>query len=105
VLGVWFILFPLRLQMLAMAVTTGLIALSQMLYLTGGSGRTPMPRLFHWGYTVDQPTVANVVKYLGFTFGFKWLLVALALLFANRLQRRLVLAVSSLVALAYWFLF
>src|SRR5207245_11429794 len=48
VLGVWFILFPLRLQMLAMAVTTGLIALSQMLYLTGGSGRTPMPRLFHW---------------------------------------------------------
>ena len=105
VLGVWFILFPLRLQMLAMAVTTGLIALSQILYLTGGSGRTPMPRLFHWGYTVDQPTVANVVKYLGFTFGFKWLLIALALVFANSLQRRLFLAVSSLVAVAFCFQF
>jgi len=105
VLGVWFILFPLRLQMLAMAVTTGLIALSQMLYLTGGSGRTPMPRLFHWGYTIDQPTAANVVKYLGFTFGFKWLLIALALVFANSLQRRLFLAVSSLVAVAFCFQF
>src|SRR6266568_4022443 len=105
VLGVWFILFPLRLQMLTMAVTTGLIALSQMLYLTGGSGRTPMPRLFHWGYTIDQPTAANVVKYLGFTFGFKWLLIALALIFANSLQRRLFLAVSSLVAVAFCFQF
>jgi len=105
VLGVWFILFPLRLQMLAMAVTTGLIALPQLLYLTGGSGRTPMPRLFHWGYTIDQPTAANVVKYLGFTFGFKWLLIALALVFANSLQRRLFLAVSSLVAVAFCFQF
>lgn len=101
VLGVWFILFPLRLQMLAMAVTTGLIALPQMLYLTGGSGRIPMPRLFHWGYTIDQPTALNVAKYLGFTFGFKWLLIALALVFANSLQRRLFLAVSSLVAVAF----
>src|SRR5262249_26616494 len=74
VLGVLFILFPLRVQMMALAVTTGLIALPQMLYLTGGSGRTPMPRLFHWGYTIDQPTALNVAKYLGFTFGFKWLL-------------------------------
>ena len=105
VLGVWFILFPLRLQMLAIAVTTGLIALPQMLYLTGGSGRIPMPRLFHWGYTIDQPTAANVVKYLGFTFGFKWLLIALALVFANSLQRRLFLAVSSLVAVAFCFQF
>jgi sugar lactone lactonase YvrE len=101
VLGVWFILFPLRLQMLALAVTTGVIALPQILYLTGGSGRAPMPRLFHWGYTIDQPTALNVAKYLGFTFGFKWLLIALALVFANSLQRRLFLAVSSLVAVAF----
>jgi DNA-binding beta-propeller fold protein YncE len=101
VLGVWFILFPLRLQMLALALFAGLIALPQMLYLTGGSGRIPMPRLFHWGYTIDQPTAANVAKYLGFTFGFKWLLIALALIFANSLQRRVFLAVSSLVAVAF----
>jgi DNA-binding beta-propeller fold protein YncE len=105
VLGLLFILFPLRLQMLALAVPAALIALPQMLYLTGGSGRTPMPRLFHWGYTIDQPTAANVLKYLGFTFGFKWLLIALALLFANSLQRRLFLAVSSLVAVAFCFQF
>ena len=101
VLGVWFILFPLRVQMLALAIPAALIALPQMLYLTGGSGRTPMPRLFHWGYTIDQPTAANVAKYLGFTFGFKWLLIALALIFANSLQRRLFLAISSLVAVAF----
>ena len=101
VLGVWFILFPLRLQMLALAVTTGLIALPQMLYLTGGSGRTPMPRLFHWGYTVEQPTALNVAKYLGFTFGFKWLLIALALVLATNLQRRVFLAASSLLAVAF----
>src|SRR5206468_870509 len=83
VLGVLFILFPLRLQMLALAITAGLIALPQMLYLGTGSGRAPMPRLFHWGYMVDQPTAMNVAKYLGFTFGFKWLLIALALIFAS----------------------
>ena len=103
--GVLFILFPLRLQMLALAVTAGLIALPQMLYLTGGSGRIPMPRLIHWGYMVEQPTAANVLKYLGFTFGFKWLLIALALVFANSLQRRLFLAVSSLIAVAFCFQF
>lgn len=105
VLAVWFILFPLRLQMLALAVPAGLIALPQMLYLTGGSGRTPMPHLLHWGYTIDQPTAANVAKYLGFTFGFKWLLIALALVFANSLQRRVFLAVSSLIAVAFCFQF
>src|SRR5438105_6692115 len=105
VLGVLFILFPLRLQMLALAVTAGLIALPQMLYLTGGSGRTPMPRLIHWGYMVEQPTAANVAKYLGFTFGFKWLLIALALVFANSLQRRIFLAALSLVAVAFSFQF
>src|SRR6184192_2183154 len=105
VLGLLFILFPLRLQMLTLAIPAGLIALPQMLYLTGGSGRTPMPRLLHWGYTIDHPTAVNVAKYLGFTFGFKWLLIALALVFANSLQRRLFLAVSSLLAVAFCFQF
>src|SRR5438552_1071549 len=105
VLGLLFILFPLRLQMLTLAIPAGLIALPQMLYLTGGSGRTPMPRLLHWGYTIDHPTAVNVAKYLGFTFGFKWLLIALALVFANNLQRRLFLAVSSLLAVAFCFQF
>ena len=46
-----------------------------------------MPKLLHWGYTIDHPTVANVTKYLGFTFGFKWLLIALALVFAGSLAK------------------
>src|SRR5207244_1707445 len=72
ILGLLFILCPLRLQMLALAVTAGLIALPQMLFLSTGSDKAHMPKLLHWGYTIDHPNVANVVKYLGFTFGFKW---------------------------------
>ena len=105
VLGLLFILFPLRLQMLALAITAGLIALPQMFYLGTGSGRAQMPRLLHWGYMVDQPTAENVLKYLGFTFGFKWLLIALALIFAGSLQRRFFLAALSLVAVAFSFQF
>jgi DNA-binding beta-propeller fold protein YncE len=105
VLGLLFILFPLRLQMLALAIPAGLIALPQMLYLSTGSGRAQMPRLLHWGYTLDHPTTENVLKYLGFTFGFKWLLIALALIFAGSLQRRFFLAALSLVAVAFSFQF
>jgi len=105
VLAVLFVLFPLRLQMLALAITAGLIALPQMLYLGTGSGRAQMPRLLHWGYMVEQPTAQNVLKYLGFTFGFKWLLIALALIFGGSLQRRFFLAALSLLAVAFSFQF
>jgi DNA-binding beta-propeller fold protein YncE len=105
VLGLLFILFPLRLQMVALAITAGLIALPQMLFLATSSGRAQMPKLLHWGYTIDHPTVANVTKYLGFTFGFKWLLIALALVFATNLQRRFFLAFLSLIAVAFSFQF
>jgi DNA-binding beta-propeller fold protein YncE len=105
VLALLFILFPLRGQMLVLAITAGVIALPQMLYLSTGSGRAPMPRLLHWGYTLDHPTAANVAKYLGFTFGFKGLLIALALVFASSLQRRLFLAVSTLILVAFSFQF
>ena len=91
--------------MVALAITAGLIALPQMLYLSTGTGRAQMPKLLHWGYTLDHPTVWNVGKYLGFTFGFKWLLIALALLFATRLQRRVFVAVSGLLLVAFSFQF
>ena len=105
ILGLLFILCPLRRQMLVLAVISGVIALPQMLYLSTGSGRANMPKLLHWGYTIDHPTVANVAKYLGFTFGFKWLLIALALLLATNLQRRFFLAFLSLIAIAFCFQF
>jgi DNA-binding beta-propeller fold protein YncE/cbb3-type cytochrome oxidase subunit 3 len=105
VLGVLFLLFSLRGQMLVLAVTAGVVALPQMLYLSTGSGRVQMPKLLHWGYTIDHPTAANVTKYLGFTFGFKWLLIALALVLAGSLQRRFFLAALSLIAVAFSFQF
>src|SRR6266498_1409399 len=105
VLGFLFILFPLRLQMLVPAIVTGVIALPQMLYLSTGSGRAQVPRLLHWGYTIDHPTASNVAKYLGFTFGFKWVLITVALIFATSLQRRLFLAISSLILVAFSFQF
>jgi DNA-binding beta-propeller fold protein YncE len=105
ILGLLFILCPQRLQMIALGVTAGLIASAQMLYLSTGSGRANMPKLLHWGYTIDHPTAANVVKYLGFTFGAKWLLIALALIFATSLQRRVFSAVLSLLAVAFCFQF
>jgi DNA-binding beta-propeller fold protein YncE len=105
VLGVLFLLFSLRGQMLVLALTAGAVALPQMLYLSTGSGRAHMPKLLHWGYTIDHPTVANVAKYLGFTFGFKWLLIALALALAISLQRRFFLAAFSLLLVAFSFQF
>ncbi len=105
VLGLLFVLCPLRLQMLALAVVSGVMALPQMLYLSSGRGRAQMPRLIHWGYTIDHPTALNVAKYLGFTFGFKWLLIALALVFATALQRRVFVAASSLLLVAFSFQF
>src|SRR4030095_11293207 len=45
VLGVLFFLFSLRGQMLVLAITAGVVALPQMLYLSTGSGRAHMPKL------------------------------------------------------------
>lgn len=105
VLAVLFVLCPLRMQMVALAIPAGLIALPQMLYLSTGTGRTQMPKLLHWGYTIDKPTAWNVMKYLGFSFGFKWLLIAVALFFASKLQRRVFLAILSLLVIAFCFQF
>ncbi len=105
VLGMLFLLFSLRGQMLVLAITAGGIALPQMLYLSTGSGRAQMPKLLHWGYTIDHPTFENVTQYLGFTFGFKWALIAVALIFATSVQRRLFLALLSLLAVALCFQF
>ena len=101
VLAVLFILLPLRRQMFALGIAASIIALPQILYLSTGAGRVPMPPLFHWGYTVDHPTFWSVVSYLGFSFGLKWVLLIVALISATSLQRRFFLATLSLVAIAF----
>jgi hypothetical protein len=101
VLGLLFMLCPLRLQMLALAATAGVIALPQFIYLTADSVHIPLREIFHWGFTLPNPTLWDVTKYLGFTFGFKWLLMAVALIFASSLQRRMFIAVSGLIVAAF----
>ncbi|HJZ82684.1 MAG TPA: hypothetical protein VKD91_20130, partial [Pyrinomonadaceae bacterium] len=101
VLVALFVLGPLRREVMALGIVAGALALPQVIYLSGGSGRAPAPALFYWGYTLSNPTIWNVVKYLGFTFGFKWLVMALALFFASGLQRRFFLAISSLLLVAF----
>ncbi|HET6893509.1 MAG TPA: hypothetical protein VFH31_20590 [Pyrinomonadaceae bacterium] len=101
VLAAMFILFPLKKQMLALAISAAVVALPQVIYLSTGSGRAPAPSIFHWGYTLDNPTITNVVKYLGFTFGFKWLLIGLALYFGTQLQRRFFLSITVLFLVAF----
>ena len=105
VLALLTIFFPLRKQMLVLALTTAIVALPQIFYLKTGNIRSGGYSTLHWGYTLENPTVLNVLKYLGFTFGFKWLLIAVALYFATGFQRRFMLAVSSLLAVAFLFQF
>jgi len=105
VLAILFLLLPLKKQMLALAVTTAIVALPQVIFLRTGNIQAAGYSLFHWGFTVDNPTIKSVIEYIGFTFGFKWLLIAVALLFATKLQRRLMIAVTSLIGLAFFFQF
>jgi DNA-binding beta-propeller fold protein YncE len=56
---------------------------------------------FWWGYTIDDPTPVRVATYLAFIFGPKLLLVGVALLAGNSMQRRVFIAFTSLLALAF----
>jgi hypothetical protein len=105
VLALLFVFFPLRPQMLALGIAAGAIALPQLIYLSSGAARIPLKELFHWGFTLPDPTLWSVVKYLAFTFGFKWLLMAVALFFGTSLPRRVFVAVSGLILLAFLFKF
>lgn len=105
VLAVLFVVMPLRKEMAALATAALLVALPQIIFLKTGSIRPAGYSLFHWGYTVDDPTLFNVGYYLIFTFGFKLVLVGIALYFASGFQRRFMAAVTALIALAFCFQF
>jgi DNA-binding beta-propeller fold protein YncE len=99
-----FILFPQRKYMLVLGIAAAIFALPQVWYLSAGGG----PRnysLFQWGYTIEHPTIAKVVEYLGYTFGLKWPVIILALLAVSRFQRRFFIAICSLVLVAFLFRF
>jgi DNA-binding beta-propeller fold protein YncE len=98
------LLFPQRKYMVILGLTAAVIALPQLWYLSLGAG----PRnysFFHWGYTIQDPTVAKVVEYLGYTFGLKWPAIILALLLVVWFQRRFFIAICSLLLLTFFFQF
>lgn len=101
IFGCVFLLFPRKLYTISLIGAAVLIGLPQVLLLR--SGNVIGSSIFHWGYTLEQPTLALVIEYLGWTFGLKWILIALALGFLSGFHRRLFLALSSLLAIAFLF--
>ena len=100
VLGACLLLFEFRRQLAALLITATIVAVPQILSLRS-AGNRGFSELFRWGYVVDPPTIANVLKYFAFTFGLKFALACVALIFLNRFQRKFFLAISSLLALAF----
>jgi hypothetical protein len=102
VLGILFVLFPNRPQMIVLAVAAAIPSLPQMLFLRPGTmaGEQTYPSLW-WGYTVEDPTPVRVATYLAFIFGPKLLLSGIGVLAGGWRQARVFLAFAALVALAF----
>lgn len=101
VLAVLFLVFPNRVQMLALAIPAAVLSIPQLIFLRSGSVPATQFPTIHWGYVVDDPTILNVGAYVAFIFGPKLILIAVALALGTWLQRRLFLAVSGLFALTF----
>jgi sugar lactone lactonase YvrE len=104
VLAFLFVLFPCRRYMVGLGITAALVGVPQVLALRSGNARAGAS-LIHWGYTLGNVPVSHVLKYLGFTFGIKWVLILVALLFFSWRHVRLFLAIFSLFLLTFCFQF
>ncbi|MFL6520263.1 MAG: 6-bladed beta-propeller [Chthoniobacterales bacterium] len=96
-----FVLFPCRRQMVALGIMTALIALPQLILLNSGGAKATTHPFLHWGYVIEQPTLGKVVRYIGFSFGLKLGLVAVALAFASWFQRRFFLILCTLFVMTF----
>jgi hypothetical protein len=103
VLGSLLVFFPYRRYLAILIGAVILAGLPQMLMLASGNLAPTSHSLFQWGYTIAHPTVPLVAEYIGWTFGFKLILIFIALWLANGAQRRFFLAVSSLFAVVFLF--
>ena len=101
ILGSIFLLFPYRLYMASLLGTAFLVGLPQVLMLKSGNLEETGLSLFHWGYTMPNPTVLLILQYLGWTFGFKWILIIVALWFLPNAHRRFFLAISTLIPVVF----
>ena len=101
VFGCLLVLAPLRGRTASLLVAAILVGLPQVLMLR--SGNTTTYALFNPGYTLEKVSLWLTVKYLGWTFGVKWILLGVSLIFATGVQRKLLLAFTSLVAIVFLF--
>lgn len=100
-LGSFLIFLPFRRYLAFLIGALILTGLPQILLLKSGNLAPTTYSLFHWGYTVANPTVPLIAEYLAWTFGFKLILLAVAVWFSSGFQRRLLLALSSLLAVVF----
>ncbi len=104
IIGGLLVLFPFRRQLMYLIATTVVLGLPQLIMLgAGGTGQTGRRSFFSPGYIVSDPTVLKVVEYIGWTFGFKLVLITVALYFLPRVHLKLFLIFSSLVAIVFMF--
>ncbi|MEK6283122.1 MAG: hypothetical protein AABN95_22420 [Acidobacteriota bacterium] len=103
ILVAFLFLLPCRSYLLTLIATAALIGLPQVLLLRWGAVKPPDQSIFYWGYTLQNPTLTTLVKYLGWTFGFKWLLVFVSLALLSGFHRRMFLAISSLLPVVFLF--
>ena len=101
VFGCLLILVPVRIGTACLLGAAIVVGLPQVLLLR--SGNTTTYSLLNPGYTLESPTLWLVAKYLGWTFGVKWILLGVAIAFTTGFHRRLLLALSSLVAIVFLF--
>ncbi|HKQ40605.1 MAG TPA: hypothetical protein VJ063_21220, partial [Verrucomicrobiae bacterium] len=85
----------------ALGLTTAMAALPQLVLLKSGGVRTATHSLLHWGYIVEPPTLNNILRYIGFSFGLKWALILIGLGFLTWFQRKLFLALCSLFLVTF----
>lgn len=104
ILACFFVLFPYRRQLVILGLTTAVFALPQIYYLKSGN-LPPGPSLIGWGYTLGNASFYDVFYYLGWTFGVKWLLILIGVIVGTWLRNRVLLAVSTLIAITFCFQF
>ena len=104
ILAPFLLLFPLRKELIITGITAAILGLPQVIYLTSGL-RPAGYSLFRWGFVIDEAGFFDVLYYTFFTFGFKWVLIAIALYFASGLQRRFLAAAFMVFPLTYCFRF
>ena len=106
VIAALILLFPrLRRDLITLTVTAAIVALPQIIYLKTGHMKAVSYSMFHWGFVTEDAGILELLYWTFYTFGFKWVLIGIALYFASGLQRRFLLAISILLPLTYCFRF